>query len=48
MYSLGHGDGINLYAVAALPMLLQAFQDFFPSECDKNKYTLDAVNNFFG
>jgi len=29
MYSFGHGDGINLYTVSALPGLITAFQDNF-------------------
>jgi len=45
MYSFGHGDGVNLYTVSALPRLIAAFRDNFP---ERKTYALDYFFDSLG
>ena len=46
MYSFGHGDGINLYTVSALPRLIAAFHDNFGKPDSEGHHPYVAIDVF--
>ena len=47
MYSFGHGDGINLYTVSALPRLINAFHDNFGKPDSEGHHPYVAIDVFY-